>query len=146
MVCCRRISLGSLSIKFGGSSYSELYIGSNGYVTFGSGDTRYDNAIVAHYDTPRISLGFMVRTRPRPQPVGNDKGKHLTRRSTYLFQPRAEGASNRRGEGVATGPVRPSKPKFTLASAERSDHRRLMVERRWHTSGRRIWTRLATVA
>jgi hypothetical protein len=47
------------SIKFGGNSFSELYIGSNGYVTFGSGDTRYDNAVSAHYDMPRISIGFM---------------------------------------------------------------------------------------
>jgi hypothetical protein len=53
-----RIPLGT-SVRFGGSSFSELYIGSNGYITFGSGDTRYDNAISAHYDMPRISIGFM---------------------------------------------------------------------------------------
>jgi hypothetical protein len=57
-----RIPLGQLSVKFGGVSYSNIYIGSNGYVTFGSGDNRYDNAVSAHYDTPRISVGFMVRT------------------------------------------------------------------------------------
>jgi len=54
-----RIPLGQLSVKFGGVSYSNIYIGSNGYVTFGSGDNRYDNAVSAHYDTPRISVGFM---------------------------------------------------------------------------------------
>jgi hypothetical protein len=53
------VPLTRTAIKFGGARYTSLFIGSNGYVTFGEGDSRSDNAVVAHYDMPRISVGFM---------------------------------------------------------------------------------------
>jgi hypothetical protein len=39
-------------------AYSTLYVGANGYITFGTGDTDYTETIADHFDTPRISALF----------------------------------------------------------------------------------------
>jgi hypothetical protein len=41
-----------------GAAYSGFYVGSNGYVTFGSGDTDYSETLEDHFDLPRISALF----------------------------------------------------------------------------------------
>ncbi len=41
-----------------GTAYSDIYIGSNGYLTFTTGDTRYQTTLVDHFDIPRISALF----------------------------------------------------------------------------------------
>ena len=46
------------SFPFYGSTYSTVYVGSNGYVTFESGDTTYSESFGVHFDRPRISLLF----------------------------------------------------------------------------------------
>ncbi len=38
--------------------YSTFYVGANGYITFGVGDTDYTETIADHFDTPRISALF----------------------------------------------------------------------------------------
>ena len=38
-----------------GVSYGTFYVGSNGYVTFGSGDSDYDESVIEHFALPRIS-------------------------------------------------------------------------------------------
>ncbi len=41
-----------------GVSYSSFFVGSNGYITFGSGDTDYTESLEDHFDMPRISALF----------------------------------------------------------------------------------------
>ena len=52
------INLGGKPIDFYGTSYDSLYIGSNGYITFVSGDTQYIESIENHFRLPRISALF----------------------------------------------------------------------------------------
>ena len=54
----RQIDLGGEHIDFYGTSYETLYIGSNGYITFLSGDTHYLEGLEDHFDLPRISALF----------------------------------------------------------------------------------------
>ncbi len=42
--------------KFFGTTYSTIYVGTNGYVTFGAGDTDYTPTLAEHFDTRRVSL------------------------------------------------------------------------------------------
>jgi hypothetical protein len=41
-----------------GVAYSTLYVGSNGYITFGSGDTAYLESLANHFNKPRVSAMF----------------------------------------------------------------------------------------
>jgi hypothetical protein len=45
------------------TTWNDLYIGSNGYVTFGTGDVSLDPSLYAHFALPRIS-GFMADLNP----------------------------------------------------------------------------------
>jgi len=54
----KQINLGSEHIDFYGTSYDTIYIGSNGYITFVSGDTRYLESFENHFVLPRISALF----------------------------------------------------------------------------------------
>ncbi len=40
------------------TAYSSFFVGSNGYITFGSGDTDYTESLEDHFDLPRISALF----------------------------------------------------------------------------------------
>ena len=53
-----QIDLGGRYVDFYGISYDTLYVGSNGYVTFLSGDTHYLETLETHFDLPRISALF----------------------------------------------------------------------------------------
>ncbi|MCP4759235.1 MAG: hypothetical protein GY876_07225 [Planctomycetes bacterium] len=44
--------------EFGGTTYTNLWIGSNGYVTFGEGDTVYEENLAEHFSLPRLSVLF----------------------------------------------------------------------------------------
>lgn len=46
---------GGAMVSLYGNSYSNLYIGSNGYITFGAGDTAFTESVDGHFDLPRIS-------------------------------------------------------------------------------------------
>lgn len=48
------MSLG-FSFPYFGKTYSSVFIGSNGYLTFGQGDTRYSATATAHNALPRVS-------------------------------------------------------------------------------------------
>jgi len=52
------IELGDDVIAFMGSSYDKLYLGSNGYVTFQSGDLQYQESLSEHFELPRIAALF----------------------------------------------------------------------------------------
>ncbi len=43
------------SVSFYGLSYSSFYVGKNGYMTFGSGDSSYSVSLSDHFNRPRIS-------------------------------------------------------------------------------------------
>jgi subtilisin family serine protease len=46
-------------ISFFGTSHDRFYIGSNGYITFGEGDTEYLSTLSHHFNMPRISGMFV---------------------------------------------------------------------------------------
>ncbi|MCK4341205.1 MAG: hypothetical protein KAY37_05715 [Phycisphaerae bacterium] len=46
---------GGVQVLLYGSAYSSCYVGSNGYVTFGGGDTDYSETLEEHFNLPRIS-------------------------------------------------------------------------------------------
>ncbi len=54
----KQINLGSERFDFYGTSYDTIYIGSNGYITFVSGDTSYLENFENHFALPRISALF----------------------------------------------------------------------------------------
>lgn len=47
---------GGAQIFLYGTGYSAVYIGSNGYLTFGGGDEGFDESAAAHFAMPRVSL------------------------------------------------------------------------------------------
>ncbi len=51
------------TFTFYGISYDSFFVGSNGYITFGSGDTSYEGLEEAHFTLPRIS-GFFTDLVP----------------------------------------------------------------------------------
>ena len=53
-----QINLSGEKIEFYGTSYGTIYIGSNGYITFLSGDAHYLESFENHFDLPRISALF----------------------------------------------------------------------------------------
>jgi len=52
------VTLSGATVELYGTSYSTFYVGSNGYITFTSGDTEYTESLTAHFDLPRISALF----------------------------------------------------------------------------------------
>lgn len=49
---------GGQTVKLYGTAYDRFYVGSNGYITFGSSDTDYTESLEDHFDLPRISANF----------------------------------------------------------------------------------------
>jgi len=49
---------GNMQVPFYGVPRSEMFIGSNGYITFGQGDNRIAPSFERHFDRPRISMLF----------------------------------------------------------------------------------------
>ena|GEM_PF-1055602 len=49
---------GGQTVSIYGNAYSSYYIGSNGYITFGGGDTDYTESLEEHFNMPRISALF----------------------------------------------------------------------------------------
>lgn len=47
---------GGAQVFLYGVGYSSVYIGSNGYLTFTSGSSDYDETLAEHFDRPRVSL------------------------------------------------------------------------------------------
>ena len=61
------IPAGGARILFYGQWYDRFYIGSNGYITFGQGDTKYDGKLSSHFSLPRVSALFADLTPPDGQ-------------------------------------------------------------------------------
>ena len=70
-------------IHFYGIGYDTFYIGSNGYVTFTSGDTHYLEGLTYHFDLPRISALFDDLD---PSAAGTIWWKQLTDRVVVTFE------------------------------------------------------------
>jgi Zn-dependent metalloprotease/subtilisin family serine protease len=49
---------GGMQVSFYGINYASLFVGANGYITFGSGDTTYSESFANHFSKPRISALF----------------------------------------------------------------------------------------
>ena len=74
---------GSAQIPFYGVRYSTFYIGSNGYVTFSSGDSSYQESLARHFSQPRISALF---DDLNPSHGGKVSWKQLNDRVAVTFQ------------------------------------------------------------
>ena len=66
-----------------GTYYDSFYIGSNGYITFGSGDTTSDPSLEHHFDRPRISGLFLDM---HPGDGGTISYKQLPNRVVVTYQ------------------------------------------------------------
>ncbi len=49
---------GGNTVKIYGTAYASLYVGANGYVTFGASDGEYNESYGAHFDLPRVAGWF----------------------------------------------------------------------------------------
>jgi hypothetical protein len=49
---------GGVTVRLYGTAYSTFYVGSNGYVTFGSGDSAMSESLEGHFHLPRIAALF----------------------------------------------------------------------------------------
>jgi len=49
---------GGATVSLYGVSYNQFFVGTNGYITFNTGDTTYTESLAAHFNRPRISALF----------------------------------------------------------------------------------------
>jgi len=49
---------GGMTAKLYGTAYPSIYVGANGYVTFGSSDSAYTEALSTHFGKPRVAALF----------------------------------------------------------------------------------------
>lgn len=79
-----RINLsGGAIFPFFGQNYSSFYIGSNGYITFTSGDTTYSESLENHFNMPRISALFNDLD---PTSSGTISWKEMQDRAVVTFE------------------------------------------------------------
>ena len=50
--------VGGKAFPFYGTAYDVFFVGDNGYITFGQGDTEYARALETHFNMPRVSAFF----------------------------------------------------------------------------------------
>ncbi len=65
-----------------GTAYSEFYVGSNGYITFGSGDTVADGTLASHFSRRRVS-GLFADLAPA---AGQVRWKQLMDRAAVTYE------------------------------------------------------------
>ncbi|MFT5050015.1 MAG: subtilisin family serine protease [Chlamydiales bacterium] len=83
---------GGAMVSLYGVSYDRFYVGSNGYITFGSGDTTYSESLGSHFGLPRISANF---DDYNPSGGGTVSWKQLGNRAVVTWQNVPEyGSSN----------------------------------------------------
>jgi hypothetical protein len=74
---------GGHTVSIYGQNYSSFYVGSNGYVTFGSGDSEYNESVADHFAIPRVSALF---DDLNPSSGGTVSWKQLDDRAVVTFQ------------------------------------------------------------
>jgi hypothetical protein len=78
------ISLGAgAKVQLYGTSYSAFYVGSNGYITFGSGDSSLSESTTNHFRLPRISALF---DDLNPASAGKVSWKQLEDRAVVTYE------------------------------------------------------------
>jgi subtilisin family serine protease len=77
------ITLGTFSVPFYDTNYSSFYVGSNGYITFGSPDYTYLESASAHFNTRRISALFRDLN---PEAAGSVSVKRLDTRIAITWE------------------------------------------------------------
>ncbi|HUT28853.1 MAG TPA: S8 family serine peptidase [Sedimentisphaerales bacterium] len=70
-------------VLFYGQRYDRFYVGSNGYITFGAGDTEYSASLQNHFNLPRISALFTDLNPPNEQCISY---KQLQDRVAVTFE------------------------------------------------------------
>ena len=74
---------GGVQVKLYGISYSTFYVGSNGYVTFGSGDSSLSETLSSHFNKPRVAALF---DDLNPATGGSVTWKQLADRIAVTYQ------------------------------------------------------------
>lgn len=74
---------GGMQVSLYGSNYSSFFVGSNGYVTFGAGDSHYDESLSEHFALPRIAALFDDLD---PAAGGSISWRQLADRAVVTFQ------------------------------------------------------------
>jgi hypothetical protein len=84
---------GGATVAVYGVSYTHFYVGSNGYITFNSGDSTYTPTLAAHFNQPRISALF---DDLNPATGGSVSWKQLSDRVavTWLNVPEVSGGNS----------------------------------------------------
>ncbi len=72
------------SVVFYGNTYSNFYIGSNGYITFDEGDITYSVSSYTHFNQPRISALY-TDLYPDPEDRGNVRWGQFADRVVVAF-------------------------------------------------------------
>ncbi len=71
------------TVSLYGVEYSSFYVGANGFITFGGGDTAWSESLENHFDMPRISVLFRDFS---PQNGGTVSYKQLTDRVVVTYE------------------------------------------------------------
>ena len=74
---------GGQQVSLYGTNYSSFYVGSNGYLTFGSSDTDYSESLSTHFSLPRIAGNF---DDLNPSTGGEISWKQLADRAVVTYQ------------------------------------------------------------
>ncbi|MBI4517448.1 MAG: S8 family serine peptidase [Deltaproteobacteria bacterium] len=74
---------GGAQVSLYGANYDTFYVGSNGYITFDSGDAAYAESLAAHFSRPRIAALF---DDLNPNAGGTVSWKQLSDRVAVTFQ------------------------------------------------------------
>ena len=74
---------GGASVSLYGTPYTSFFVGSNGYITFGSGDSDVSESLTDHFNRPRIAALF---DDVDPSAGGSVSWKQLADRAVVTFQ------------------------------------------------------------
>ncbi len=74
---------GGASVSLYGTPYASFFVGSNGYITFGSGDSDVSESLADHFNRPRIAALFDDLD---PAAGGSVSWKQLADRAVVTFQ------------------------------------------------------------
>lgn len=67
--CIEVLLSGGKQVQLYGQSYDRVYVGSNGYLTFGQGDSEHEPTIENHFKSPRIASLFTDLTPVNSQSI-----------------------------------------------------------------------------
>ncbi|MGE3109851.1 MAG: S8 family serine peptidase [Phycisphaerales bacterium] len=74
---------GGQQVRIYGMPFSSFFVGSNGYITFGSGSSDYTESLTEHFQVPRISLRYDDLLPDSP--TGNVRWSQLSDRAVVTY-------------------------------------------------------------